>query len=170
METRQKGGLWSKRKPRDFTHPTITPTDEAPEVDSMPGIHALTIGFMPPDGTRKVLLVVNFIMTANVEQDDLSVGHYYRQGNAIAVRETHRLDSLQFTGQMVIFQVGLERVDLEVAQDSGELGAQFTMLVGKLFSGAGKTGGPDQGIHAQASNPNSLINSSALPFFTRPAL
>ena len=62
-------------------------------------------------------------MTADVEQDDLPVGDYYRQGNSVAVRDTHRLDSLQFAGQMVIFQVGLERVDLQVAQDSGELGA-----------------------------------------------
>jgi len=39
---------------------------------------------------------------------------------------------------MVISQVGLERVDLQVAQGSGKLGAQIAMLVNELFRGAVK--------------------------------
>ena len=32
-------------------------------------------------------------MTTNVKQNDLPVGDYYRQGNAVAVRDTYRLGS-----------------------------------------------------------------------------
>ena len=108
-------------------------------------------------------------MAADVEENDFLVGDHNGQGNPVAVGDAHRLDSLKFTGQMVIFQVGLERVDLQIAQSGGKLGAQFAMLVNELFSCAGKAGSPDKGIHDQSASPNSLIRSAALPRFTRPA-
>jgi len=93
-------------------------------------------------------LPVNLVMAADVEEDDLLVGDHDSQGNPVAVGDAHRLDSLQFTRQMVISQVGLERVDLQVAQGSGKLGTQFWVLVNELFRGAGKTGSPDKIVHA----------------------
>jgi len=87
-------------------------------------------------------------MTADIEEDNLLVGDHHGQGDPVTVGDAHRLDSLQFTGQMVISQVGLERVDLQVAQGSSEFGTQFRVLVNELFRGAGKTCCPDKIVHA----------------------
>jgi hypothetical protein len=119
--------------------------------------------------TKQVLRAVDFVMTADIEQENLLIGDHDCKRNAVAVGYAHRLESLQFTAQVVKLQVGLKRVTFQVTQDGDDLGAQVRMACKKLLCRASEAGGPDQGIHAQSPRPSSLINSSAVPRVTLPA-
>lgn len=99
------------------------------------------------------MLAVDLVVAADIEQDDLLFGHHNGEGDAVAVSEAHRLHPLQLAGQVVILQVGLERVAFQVAQGSGEFSPQFRMMFHELFSRTGEAGGPDQGIHASRPDP-----------------
>ena len=59
-------------------------------------------------------------MATDVEQDDFLVGNDHGQCDPIAVGDADSLNTFELAAEVVIFQVWLERVVLQIAQDFGE--------------------------------------------------
>lgn len=70
---------------------------------------------------RVFTLPVHLIMAPDVQQDDFLVGYDNSQCDSIAIGKTDGLDAFELATKVVIFQVWLEWVVLQVADDIGEL-------------------------------------------------
>ena len=60
-------------------------------------------------------------MTTHIQQDDFLVGYDNRQCDSIAIGNADSLNAFEFPAEMVVFQVWLEWVAFQIAEDIGEL-------------------------------------------------
>lgn len=60
---------------------------------------------------------IHFIMTPDVEQDYLFLGDYESKGDSIAMSQADCLATLQFSTEVMQFELRLERVPLQVFDD-----------------------------------------------------
>ncbi len=60
-------------------------------------------------------------MATDVQQDDFLVRNDHGQGDSITIGDADGLNAFELAAEVVIFQVWLERVVLQIAQDTGEL-------------------------------------------------
>lgn len=67
------------------------------------------------------MLPVHLIMAADIQQDDFLVRNGNGQCDSIAIGDADSLSAFELAAEMVIFQMWLERIVLQIAQDIGEL-------------------------------------------------
>jgi hypothetical protein len=60
-------------------------------------------------------------MVTHIQQDDFLVRYDNGQCDSIAIGNADSLNPFELSTEVVVFQVGLERVALQVPEDSGEL-------------------------------------------------
>lgn len=59
-------------------------------------------------------------MATDIQQDDFLVGHDNSQCDSIAIGDADGLNAFELAAEMVVFQVRLERVVLQIAEDIGK--------------------------------------------------
>ena len=60
-------------------------------------------------------------MATDIQQEDFLIGNDNGQCDSIAISDADGLNAFELAAEMVIFQVWLERIVLQIAQDIGEL-------------------------------------------------
>ena len=60
-------------------------------------------------------------MATDIQQDDLLLRNDDSQCDAIAIGDADGLNAFELAAKVIVFQVGLERVALQIAEDTGEL-------------------------------------------------
>jgi hypothetical protein len=77
-------------------------------------------------------LPIDFIIAANVKQNDFYVRHFNGQDDPVAEGDADRLKSLQLAAEGMVTKLWLKRICLEIAQRSGQRLSQFGVSVRKL--------------------------------------
>jgi len=72
-------------------------------------------------------------MAADIKQYDFLVGNHNGKGYAIAVGDADGLNTSEIPSELVIFQVWLEWILFQFAQNGGELFPQIRMACYKFF-------------------------------------
>jgi hypothetical protein len=107
-------------------------------------------------------------MASDVEQDNFSLAHTKRQGNAVGIRDTHGMKSFEFSAERMQPEGRQKGVGFEISQNLSEGLFEFRVGSRKFDDTPIKMAGRQQHIH-QASRPSSWINVSAVTRRTRPA-
>jgi hypothetical protein len=115
-----------------------------------------------------VRLSTHFVVASDVEQDNFSLGHTKRQGNAVGMRDAHGMKSFEFSAEWMQSKGPQKGIGFEISQDLGEWLFEFRVGSRKFDDTPIKMASRQQHIR-QVSRPSSSINVCAVTRRTRPA-
>jgi hypothetical protein len=79
-----------------------------------------------------VRLSIHFVVASDVEQDNFSLAHTKRQGNAVGMRDTHGMKSFEFSAERMQSKGPQKGIGFEISQDLGEWLFEFRVGSRKL--------------------------------------
>jgi hypothetical protein len=97
-----------------------------------------------------LLLSIHVVMATDVKQVDFLIRNQDGQGESVAARDADCLHTKKFAAKVVVSKVRLKRIALQIIENRNEFFPQVRVLLEEFSGGAGKTGRPDESVHASA--------------------